>query len=369
MRPSTRIFALAQARHAEAAQEQLLLTHALQARHAQDLAGPEAEARLHELAAGRDPPCLQRRRRAGRTGALRRPRREGGGQGAADDHPDHLVVADPGHLGRAHVLAVAQDGEPVAEPPHLGHAVRDEDDRDPVRAHLLDEAAEPVDVAAGEGRGRLIEQQEARLPEHGAGDLDLLPLGQLERAHLGARIDGAKAQPLEMRCHEPLAPTPPELPQQPARGVRQQHVLGHGQVLDERHLLERRLDAVPVRRGRRIQPQRLAEQLDRALVGPDQPREELHHGGLARTILAQERVDLARPHRERGAIQRQGGTIGLRHRGDPKRVAAGRHAPFLQDRGARGGRDAPARMGRRQPQYSGWPTRAACSPISGVSFE
>ena len=52
-----------------------------------------------------------------------------------------------------------------------------------------DDLAEPVDVAAGERRGRLVEQQDARLAVDGAGDLDLLLQGEVEVADLVVEID------------------------------------------------------------------------------------------------------------------------------------------------------------------------------------
>ncbi len=57
-----------------------------------------------------------------------------------------------------------------------------------------DQLAEPVDVAAGQGRGRLVEQQDARLAVDGAGDLDLLLHGKVEVADLGARVDAVEAE-------------------------------------------------------------------------------------------------------------------------------------------------------------------------------
>ena len=74
--------------HAEAGQEQIELTHALQAGDAEDLAALERERAASQAIAGGEP------RRAQHLGRISRPRswarRKGLGDGAADDHSDDL---------------------------------------------------------------------------------------------------------------------------------------------------------------------------------------------------------------------------------------------------------------------------------------
>jgi hypothetical protein len=50
--------------------------------------------------------------------------------------------------------------------------------------------------------------------------------------------------------------------------------------------------------ARRVQLDGLAPEPDRAGVGPVQPGEDVREGGLAGTVLAEQRVDLARPDLE-----------------------------------------------------------------------
>ena len=105
------------------------------------------------------------------------------------------------------MAAVAQHSQVVAEGAHLTHAVRDEDDGDALRLQPGDNLAEPVDIAARERRGRLVEKQDARLPVDGAGDLDLLLDGEIELADLVAEVerrsrvrrDGARTARLRAR--------------------------------------------------------------------------------------------------------------------------------------------------------------------------
>ena len=134
----------------------------------------------------------------------------------------------------------------VAEGAHLAQAVRDEDDGDALGAFSArDDLAQPVDVAARQGRGRLVEQEDARLAEEGAGDLDLLPDGEVERRATSSReVDIVKPSAVEMRARPALsAGAPPDEADRIDRRVGQQHVLEDRQVADQRHLLEGGLDA------------------------------------------------------------------------------------------------------------------------------
>ena len=81
-------------------------------------------------------------------------------------------------------LPLRKHGHRVAEGAHLAQAMGDEHDRHALGALVGDDVAEPVDVAAGERRGRLVEQQDARLAEQRARDLDLLLDGEVEFADL-----------------------------------------------------------------------------------------------------------------------------------------------------------------------------------------
>ena len=96
-----------------------------------------------------------------------------------------------------------EHGQVIAEGPHLAHAMRDEDDGHAGGLEAGDDLAEPVDVAAGERRGRLVEQEDARLAVDGAGDLDLLLDGEVEFADLVAEID-VEAERVEMGANRAL---------------------------------------------------------------------------------------------------------------------------------------------------------------------
>ena len=93
----------------------------------------------------------------------------------------------------------------VAEGAYLAHAVRDEDDGHAGGLQRCDDLAQPVDVAAGQRRGRLVEQQDARLAVDGAGDLDLLAHARARATPTSASRSTAKPEFDEMSAAPRLA--------------------------------------------------------------------------------------------------------------------------------------------------------------------
>ena len=79
--------------------------------------------------------------------------------------------------------------EPVAERLDLVHAVRDEEHADALGLQLGEHVVDGVDVAAGERRGRLVEDEELGVLAQRLGDLDHLPARQRQVADQRARID------------------------------------------------------------------------------------------------------------------------------------------------------------------------------------
>ena len=161
----------------------------------------------------------------------------------------------------------------------------------PRRLEPGDDLAQPVDVAAGERRGRLVEQQDARLAVDRAGDLDLLLDGEVELADLVAEVD-VEAERIEMARGPRSPPTRRRImPVRTDRRVGEEHVVEDRQVPDQRHFLEGGLDAEGVGGARRAEAGRLAVDREVALVGLDQAGEQLDDGGLAGAVLAEKRMN------------------------------------------------------------------------------
>ena len=165
----------------------------------------------------------------------------------------------------------------------------------PVAFSACDDLAQPVDVAPRQGRGRLVEQQDARLAEHGARDLDLLPDGEIERR--------ATSAPRSMSCSRDRRNA-----RAPARSAARRRIMpiGTGRRVGQQHVVERRSG-----RGRSViswnavwMPQRCATRGAGAgctaspnsrivpQSGLSSPRQQLDHGRLAGAVLAEQRMHL-----------------------------------------------------------------------------
>ena len=92
------------------------------------------------------------------------------------------------------MLAIAQHGQALAEAPHLGHPMRDEDDGDALCLQFGDQPAEPIDIGGGERGCWLIQQEHAGLAPNRLGDLDLLPCRQIEVADQAVGPDVLEAE-------------------------------------------------------------------------------------------------------------------------------------------------------------------------------
>ena len=156
------------------------------------------EARVQQLSVGGEVADAKDLRRL--RGVLDRPWRKSLGQRTTDDHFDDLRLGEVADRSGSNVAAVAQDREVVAERLHLAHPVRDEYDGDTLPLQFRDHSAEPVDIAPGECRCRLIQKQQARIAEDSPGNLDLLPHSEIEIANIGSEIY-VEVDPFEARAN------------------------------------------------------------------------------------------------------------------------------------------------------------------------
>ena len=91
----------------------------------------------------------------------------------------------------------------------------------------------------------------------------------------------------------------------------EQHVLGDGEVLDQKVILVDRLDSQADGFGRAQAPAFRAAHYDPALVGRERSGDDLHEGGLAGAILAHEPVYFAAYQLEVHSVQREHAGIAL----------------------------------------------------------
>ena len=177
----------------------------------------------------------------------------------------------------------------------------DEDDGGAGGAKLAQDREEPIDLRRGQGRGRFVQDQQPGIAAQRAGDLDDLALRQRELANRPAKID-ILAQPVDERLC--LGAHRRHVDPEAARLVAEMDVLGRVQIADQAGILIDHGDAPPAgiggageQRGHAVEAQ-----VPRVrLIGAG---ENAHQGRFAGAVLADERMDLARPAVEGNVPQR-----------------------------------------------------------------
>ena len=197
----------------------------------------------------------------------------------------HAVDRPPGHqrdrLGLGDLfagrdlVAVAEDGDPVGQVFDLAPAVRGEDDAAALVAQAAHVREEPLDLLLGECRGRLVEEEDPRLAQQGADDLDDLPVRDRQRRRRARRVDAvARRSACEdlVRLRRELAPADQaELaPRGRRRRQRFSATVIQGSSVSSWNTVPTPSGAVRSRGPRQVD--RLAAMLDRSVVRLDDAR-------------------------------------------------------------------------------------------------
>ena len=198
----------------------------------------------------------------------------------------------------AHLAALPEDRDPVAEAHRLVQLVGDEEDRDSGVPQPADDPAEVLHALRREHRGRLVEDQHALAPPERLDDLDELLLAEGERAERrvlrqrDAEQAGDLAQPRACRgAVHGCAPGGP-----------QHQVLQHRERRHQGRVLVDGADAEIERGARARDPGLVPAYLDGAGIGALHAREDGDQRRLAGAVLAQQRVDLRRVDGERDRV-------------------------------------------------------------------
>src|SRR6202020_1472917 len=185
------------------------------------------------------------------------------------------------------------------------------------------------------------------------------------------------AEGVEMRRDESARLTATDHAGWPSRRAWQEHIVEDGEVVDQRHFLERGLDAARLRLPRGGKARLLAEQAKSARIDLRQSGKQLDDGRLACAVFAEQRVYGAPSDQKGGVVDCDGRPVDLadpldRYRGRPVDTGLMLFSDIARGSGIRIECCAARRAAERSPrvlgdQGSGCPTSAACSPISGVS--
>ena len=227
---------------------------------------------------------------------------------AVGELPAHHQLDDLAHgqilgLAGGHPLAVAHDGDLVADAEDLVHLMADVNDAAaPVPQHV-DDTEQVLHLGLGERGGGFIEDDDLGIVADGLGDLHHLPLGNRQRGHDGLGVH------MDIQLVE-------DLPGALAHGALADHDAAHlgiaaqpkvvhhaaGQRLVE--LLVDHGDAVLQRLLRVFEVNFLTVQDDGALLLGIDAEQTLHQGGLSGAVFTHQCVDGARADGKGNAVQR-----------------------------------------------------------------
>ena len=244
----------------------------------------------------------------------------------------------------AHDPALPQHRDPVGQRQRLGQLVRHDDDRRAGRGQLAQQDEQLLHLVGGEDGGRLVEDQEPRRRDQRLQDLDALLLAHREvldqrgadpRSRAAARRASARdlaGQALGAERTEVAA--------------RERHVLRDRHRRHQHEVLVDHRDAGTARFLRRAPRDRSAGQPDLAGVRDVESRHHLHERGLARAVLAEQRVNGPGVAAEVDPVERLHRTEALARRRRPRAPARSNRR---SGRAGRIARDDPGtrRLGRR----------------------
>ena len=103
---------------------------------------------------------------------------------APDHQPDDVVAGDVRGRVLADETAVAEHRHLIGDLEQFVHLVGDVDDALALGLEGADDLEEMLDLAFGQRRGRLVHDENVGIVGHSLGDLDHLPVGDGEIAHL-----------------------------------------------------------------------------------------------------------------------------------------------------------------------------------------
>ena len=231
---------------------------------------------------------------------------------ACRDRVDDFLLRDLRAPEQACVAPEPKHGDAIGDREDVVEVVRDQNDGEALLAEPLDEFEHLLGLRDPERRGRLVEDDELRVPHHGAGNRDRLALPARERRHLLAdRADRRDAQRLQclggVLLHHRLLKDLERV----VRLATEIHVLDDVEVVAECEVLVHDLDPEVGSFLRAGDVNAIAFEVDLALVDRVDARDALDQRRLARAVVADERHHLTASHLEIDVRERLDGAEGF----------------------------------------------------------
>ncbi|MCY1226253.1 hypothetical protein D9M72_384800 [compost metagenome] len=192
-------------------------------------------------------------------------------------------------IAHASDLAHAHHGGLMAQRADLVELVADVEDAGAFGGQLAQRDEECFHRLRRQHRGGFVQDQQLRIGQQRAHDLHALALADRQRMHMAVRLQrqaialGGGADALGQLLHVALLPG----------GQAERDVLGHGQGVEQREMLEHHGDAQVARIVRAVDRDWGPVEAHLAGIGPDGAEDDLHQRGFAGAVLAQDGVDLA----------------------------------------------------------------------------
>src|SRR5471032_1970829 len=181
--------------------------------------------------------------------------------------------------------------------------MRDINYADAARGHRMNRVEQNLFFATGQCGGGLIENQLAYGAHQCFANLGDLAIRERQRTHRRFRIERDAVRAEKFANGRDQLPVPDEA--EPRTRLTSQHqIRAHRQRFDQTEVLIHHRDARIARLLRCVERDRAAFDLDHTLVMTVDTAEYLDQRGLARAVLAEQRVDFAGQHFEVDAAQR-----------------------------------------------------------------
>ena len=214
-------------------------------------------------------------------------------KGAAHHQLDKALLVGILNVQGVDILAVPQDGDPVADFEQLLQPVGDVNYRHALTLQISDHIEEPPLLLHGDGGGGLVQNQHPGLAENGLADLHNLPVGHGKLPHPGSGGDVALKFLQQLRgLFVPLRLVDEEAA---VAAVAHEQVVRHGHGLKLNHLLIHHGDAqLQGLLGRQLGVGDPVKN-DLALVGLHRAVDGLDESGFAGPVFAHQGVDFSLP--------------------------------------------------------------------------